>query len=78
MSIFKLFGLCDMNDISTYMKWLEEHGFIFCGEDVAKQMLFVMGDFEKDTRTHHIHAVKWEGTEWKNYNQFSGLSELPS
>ncbi len=29
-------------------------------------MLFVMGDFEKDTRTHHIHAVKWDGTEWKN------------
>ena len=29
-----------------------------------------MGDFEKDTRTHHIHAVKWNGTEWKNYINF--------
>ena len=29
-----------------------------------------MGDFEKDTRTRHIHAVKWDGTEWKNYINF--------
>ncbi len=51
-------------------KLLEEHDFIFRGEDVAGQMLFVMGDFEKDTRTHHIHAVKWNGTEWNNYINF--------
>ena len=63
-------GLRDLNDISPYMQLLEEHGFIFRGKDVAGQMLFVMGDFEKDTRTHHIHAVKWNGTEWKNYINF--------
>jgi len=63
-------GVRDLNDISPYMKLLEEHGFVFRGEDVAGQMLFVMGDFEKDTRTHHIHAVKWNGTEWNNYINF--------
>ena len=63
-------GLHDLNDISPYIKRLEKHGFVFRGEDVAGQMLFVMGDFEKDTRTHHIHAVKWNGTEWKNYINF--------
>ena len=63
-------GLRNLNDISPYMKRLEEHRFIFRGEDVAGQMLFVMGDFEKDTRTHHIHAVKWNGTEWNNYINF--------
>ncbi len=63
-------GLCDLNDISPYMKRLEEHDFIFRGEDVAGQILFVMGDFEKDMRTHHIHAVKWNGTEWNNYINF--------
>ena len=63
-------GLRDLNDISPYMQLLKKHGFIFRGEDVAGQMLFVMGDFEKDTRTHHIHAVKWNGTEWKNYINF--------
>ena len=63
-------GLRDLNDILPYRKLLEEHRFVFRGEDVAGQMLFVMGDFEKDTRTHHIHAVKWNGTEWKNYINF--------
>ena len=29
-----------------------------------------MGDMEKDIRTHHIHVVKWNGTEWKNYIRF--------
>lgn len=46
-------GLRDLNDISLYMQLLEEHGFIFRGEDVAGQMLFVMGDFEKE-RAHII------------------------
>lgn len=63
-------GLRELNDISPYMKLLEEHGFIFRGEDVEGQLLFVMGDFGKDTRTHHIHVVKWNGTEWNNYINF--------
>ena len=25
---------------------------------------------EADIRTHHIHIVKWNGTEWKNYSHF--------
>ncbi len=25
---------------------------------------------EADIRTHHIHIVKWNGTEWKNYIHF--------
>ena len=29
-----------------------------------------MGDMEADIRTHHIHIVKWNGTEWKNYIHF--------
>ena len=29
-----------------------------------------MGEMEKGTRTHHIHVVKWNGTEWKNYIYF--------
>ena len=68
-------GLRELNDISLYMQLLEEHSLIFRGEDVAGQMLFVMGDFEKDTRTHHIHAVKWNGTEWKNYINFQMTEE---
>ena len=29
-----------------------------------------MGDFEKDMRTHHIHVVKWDSCQWKNYINF--------
>ncbi len=29
-----------------------------------------MGDMEADIRTHHIHIVKWNETEWNNYIHF--------
>lgn len=63
-------GVHDLNDILLYIELLKQHGFVFRGEDVAGQMLFVMGDFENDTRTHHIHVVKWKGTAWNNYINF--------
>ena len=53
-----------------YIEVLKENGFIFRGEDVSGQILFVMGDFEKDLRTHHIHVVKWNGSEWNHYINF--------
>ena len=63
-------GVRDLNDIVSYVRLLEQHDFVFRGEDVEGQLLFVMGDFEKDTRTHHIHVVKWNGEEWNNYINF--------
>ena len=30
-----------------------------------------MGDFENDTRTHHIHVVMYDSTEWNDYINFS-------
>ncbi|HIS63083.1 MAG TPA: GrpB family protein [Candidatus Scybalomonas excrementigallinarum] len=63
-------GVCDLNDILPYVESLKHHDFIYHGEDVVGQMLFVMGDFEKDIRTHHIHVVKWNGTDWNNYVNF--------
>lgn len=45
-------------------------GIFYRGSDVERQFLYVMGDMENDTRTHHIHIVKWNGTEWKNYIHF--------
>lgn len=63
-------GVCDLNDILPYIKLLRQHDFVFRGEDVVGQMLFVMGNFDNDTRTHHIHVVKWNGKEWNNYINF--------
>lgn len=59
-----------MNDIKPYVELLRENGFIFHGEDVPEQILFVKDDFEKDLRTHHIHVVKWNSDGWNNYINF--------
>lgn len=63
-------GVRNLDDIAPYVELLKQHDIVFRGEDVAGQMLFVMGDFEKDTRTHHIHVVRWNGAEWNNYINF--------
>ena len=63
-------GIYNLSDIMPYIDVLGKNGLIFRGEDVPNQVLFVKGDFEKDFRTHHIHVVKWNGTEWNNYINF--------
>lgn len=63
-------GVRNLDDIFPFIEELNKKNFIFRGEDVSGQLLLVKGDFEKDTRTHHIHVVKWNGTEWNNYIDF--------
>lgn len=58
----------DLNDMISYVDTLKHNNIIFRGEVVAGEVLFVMGD--NDIRTHHIHIVKWKGTEWNNYINF--------
>ena len=60
----------DLNDMLPYVEVLKQHNIIFRGEVVTGEVLFVMGDFENDIRTHHIHIVNWNGTEWNNYINF--------
>lgn len=59
-----------LNEITPYIDSLEENGFFCRGQDVSGQMLFVMGDLDKDIRTHHIHVVEYESRNWKNYLNF--------
>ena len=63
-------GVNDLSDIMPYVEALRNSRYVFRGEDVPGQILFVKGDFEKDTRTHHIHVVKWNDIEWNNYINF--------
>lgn len=56
--------------VLQHQKELEDAGIIFRGKDIPGQLLFVIGDFEKDTRSCHIHVVKWNAPEWKNYLNF--------
>lgn len=58
----------DLNDILLDIELLKQHSIIFRGEIIAGEVLFIMGDDE--IRTHHIHVVKWNGTEWNNYINF--------
>ena len=63
-------GVRELNDIQPYIKALRGNGFVFRGEAVSGQILFVKGNFEEDLRTHHIHVVRWSGSEWNNYINF--------
>ena len=68
--IYIAVGVNSFNSIKPYIGLLEENGIIFSKEDVERQLLFVIGDFEKDIRTHHIHFVEWDSAEWNNYINF--------
>ena len=63
-------GVRDLQDIMPSIGVLKQNGFVFRGEDVPGQVLLVVGDFENDVRTHHIHVVKWKGSQWENYIHF--------
>lgn len=58
-------GVKDPGDILKFNDQLLAEGFIFRGEDIPGQYLYVLGD--EDSRTHHIHVVKYDSVEWNNY-----------
>ena len=63
-------GVNTLDSINPYIELLEINGIIFRKEDVKGQLLFVIGDFEKEFRTHHIHIVEWNSIAWNNYINF--------
>lgn len=71
-------GVEDVNDVLKYIDNLQENRIIYRGSVQPDQLLFVMGDFEQNTRTHHIHVVKYQGEQWKNYIIFRDyLNKVP-
>lgn len=63
-------GVRELDDIQPYIEALRKKEFVFRGADVPGQVLLVKGSFEEDLRTHHIHVVQWNGSEWNNYINF--------
>ena len=63
-------GVNTLDSIKLYIELLKKNGIIFRKEDVKEQLLFVIGDFEKEFRTHHIHVVEWNSIAWNNYINF--------
>ena len=49
---------------------IEKADIVFRFDERPEQLLFVMGDFKKDTRSHHIHVVLFGSDEWNNYINF--------
>ena len=64
-------GIDDYEAVLLKRDVLEAENIIFRFDERPEQLLFVMGDFGKDTRTHHIHVVKYGSEEWENYLNFS-------
>ena len=60
----------DFDGILSMREELRQNGIIYRFEESTGQLLFVMGDFEKDTRSHHIHVVLYGSDEWNNYINF--------
>ena len=63
-------AVSDFEAIIAWNDMLAEHDIIFRLDERPEQLLFVKGDFEEDTRTHHIHVVLKNSREWMNYLNF--------
>lgn len=63
----------DLDEVIARNEKLAGLGIIFRFDERPKHLLYVKGDFEKDTRTHHIHIVPKGSEEWKNYLCFRDL-----
>jgi GrpB-like predicted nucleotidyltransferase (UPF0157 family) len=58
-------GVARLGDILKMNDILAENGFIFRGQDLPDQYLYVCG--WNDFRTHHIHVLKYGSAPWNNY-----------
>ena len=63
-------GVIDFNKVLSHNEQLQQEGIFYRGIDLNQQMLYVMGNIDEDIRTHHIHIVKWNENEWKDYVYF--------
>lgn len=60
-------GVRTLDDLNPFVEEMAKQGVCEAAQDLPGQRLFVMGDFDKNTRTHHIHVVVWGEPAWKHY-----------
>lgn len=63
-------GVHSLDDITPLIPQLEHIGVKYRNADHPGQLLFVMGDFENEIRTHHVHVVEIDNPAWQNYINF--------
>ena len=56
-----------LEEIKSKAELLGRYGFIFRGEDVPGQLLFIIEDDARGVVTHHIHMVEAGGAAWRDY-----------
>ena len=59
----------DLDAVRPLLPALERAGYVYADQE-EDGILLVCGDFERDTRTHHIHVVQDGGERWLNYLAF--------
>ena len=63
-------GMDSVGNIMPYQEVLAANGIFFHREAIRGQLLFVIGDPEKEIVTHHVHIVRYGSEQWLNYINF--------
>lgn len=63
-------GVSDLDAVIARNPALAAFDIIFRFDERPSHLLYVKGDFDADTRTHHIHIVRKDAQEWHNYLNF--------
>lgn len=64
-------GVNDLAKVKSLLLKLSDAGIIHRpNNDLPDYMMFIIGDLEKEIRTHHIHVVPFNGEEWNNQLNF--------
>ena len=68
----------ELVDILPYNDVLANNGIYYRKEETTGQLLYLMGDLENEIKTHHIHVVKYNSVNWRNYLNFRDyLNQFP-
>lgn len=71
-------GVNEIEDTIPYNDQLAQNGIIYRKKEETGQLLYLMGDLENGIKTHHIHVVKHNSENWRNYLNFRDyLNEFP-
>ncbi len=60
----------DLDAVARLVPVLEQAGFLYRRQETPDEMLFVRGDPDADTRTHHIHVLKSGCGQWQDLLAF--------
>ena len=71
-------GVNDTEHIKQFIPLLAANGVIYRKQFWEQHEFFVMGDLEKNIKTHHIHVIKYGGKDWCEYINFRDyLNAMP-